>query len=277
MKKIFLAFLIPAVMLALTATLSAEVRVTKVFTDNAVLQRDLPIKVWGWADPGEKVTVTFAGESGEYTACPCGIWLVTLPAMAANTEGQDLVITGKENTLTFKNILIGDLWICSGQSNMEWTIGGSTVTEEEANGDFSLIRFNRARHIQASSPQDELDSGGWIVCKDGAQKNTTAVGFHFAMRLVAETGVPVGLIDSNWGGSNINSWLPDEAWFLLPELEGQGAEIKAKREKGEGDDRGGMYYKMLAPWRHTPIKGAIWYQGARIPTRADSITISRRP
>lgn len=257
MKKLFLSFLAVAL---LAAPAMADVRVSKVFTDNAVLQRDMPVKVWGWADAGEKVAVSFAGQKVETTANDAGKWLVTLQPLAATAEGRDLVIEGN-NTLTLANVIVGDVWICSGQSNMEWTLRQESGTEAEMTGDYSFIRYNRAKHVKAAEPQDEIDTTGWLVCKDNVQRGTTAVGFHFANRLYQETGVPVGLIDSNWGGSNINSWMPDEAWFLLPELEKQGEDIKAKREAGTNQEPGGMYYAMLAPWSNYGIRGAIWYQG----------------
>ncbi len=260
MKKWMLSFLALAAVCCVAAPATADVRVSKVFTDNAVLQRDIPAQVWGWADAGEKVTVSFADQKVEATADADGKWLVKLAPLAACVEGKDLVVAGN-NTLTFANVIVGDVWICSGQSNMEWTLAGESGTEEEMTGDYSFIRFNRAAHIQASSPQEEINATGWQVCKDNAQRHTTAVGFHFANRLYQETGVPVGLIDSNWGGSNIDSWMPDEGWFLLPELEKRGEDIKAKREKGEEEGCGGMFYAMLSPWTKYAIRGAIWYQG----------------
>ncbi|MDO4550875.1 MAG: sialate O-acetylesterase [Planctomycetia bacterium] len=260
MRKYFFTFFLLIMSLMLVASAVADVRVSKVFTDNAVLQRDVSVKVWGWAEAGEHVSVSFADQKVETKADENGKWLITLLPLVASTEGKDLTISGK-NTLVFRNVVVGDVWICSGQSNMEWKLGQQSGTPEEVNGDYSYIRYNRAAHTLASSAQEEINTTGWRVCKEGAQAYTTAVGFHFAVRMFKETGVPVGLIDSNWGGSNINSWMPDEAWFLLPELKKQGENIKANREKGQKEECGGMYYAMIAPWCNYAIKGCIWYQG----------------
>ncbi|MDO4586200.1 MAG: sialate O-acetylesterase [Planctomycetia bacterium] len=251
------------------STVQAEVRLPKTFTDNAVLQRDAPVNIWGWADPGEEITVSFNGQTVSTTACEKGKWNVVLSEMFACCEGQDLVISGS-NTITLKNILIGEVWVCSGQSNMEmplnsWQQPRLACSEEEINGDYSFIRFNRPHHVIAPFPLEDVATDGWKVCKDGVQKDCTATGFHFAVRLHKELGVPVGLIDSNWGGSNINSWIPNEGWFQLPELAEMAQAVKADREAyQEGKDWnpcGGMFNAMMAAWTKYTIRGAIWYQG----------------
>lgn len=252
----------------------ADVTVPKCFTDNGVFQRDKPIVVWGWADPNEEVVVSFNGTVVATTACEKGNWKVELPAEPASFEGKELVVKGK-NTLKFSNIVVGEVWICSGQSNMEMPLNswGQKIkgtdkprlacTEEELNGDYSYIRFNRPQHIVAEEPQKDLQTNGWLVCKDGVQKNCTAAGFHFAVRLHKELDVPVGLIDSNWGGSNINSWIPDEGWNQVPETVEIGKKLIAERHSQEQimAKCGGMYNAMLAPWINYNFRGAIWYQG----------------
>jgi len=197
----------------------ADVAVTNTFTDNAVLQRDKCARVWGTADPGEKVSVSFAGQTKGAIADSNGAWSVILDPMPASNEGKDLVISAK-NTLTFHNVLVGEVWICSGQSNMEmplnsWGQPRLACTEEEINGDYSFIRFNRAKHVVTDEPRNTLESTGWLMCKDGVQKDCTAAGFHFAVRLHQELGCPIGLIDSNWGGSNINSCCFRYGWYVL--------------------------------------------------------------
>ncbi|MDO4630622.1 MAG: sialate O-acetylesterase, partial [Planctomycetia bacterium] len=252
---------------------NAEVKVTKAFTDNAVFQRDVPVCVWGSADAGEKVTVSFHGNSVSTTACAEGCWKVQLPAMAGTFDGQDLTIQGANNTITIKNVVVGEVWICSGQSNMEqplnsWGQPRLACSDEEYTGDYSFIRFNRVAHETTATPAKDVHSAGWQLCKDNVQKNCTACGFHFANRLSKELNVPVGLIDSNWGGSNINSWIPDEGWNQIPETVEVGKQLIAKRTAEMADGKpctyhhaGGMYYAMLAPWKNYTVKGAIWYQG----------------
>ena len=244
----------------------AEVSVPRCFTDNGVLQRGKPICVWGWADPNEEVTVSFNGTSATTVTSQKGNWKVELPAQEASFEGKSLVIEGR-NTLSFSNILVGEVWICGGQSNMEmplnsWGQDRLACTEDEINGDYSFIRFNRPNHVISSEELNDITTPGWRVCKDGVQKDCTACGFHFAVRLNKELGVPVGLIDSNWGGSNINSWIPDEGWNQVAETVEIGKElISTRSEVKDWDKCGGMYNAMLAPWKGYNFRGAIWYQG----------------
>ena len=255
-----------AMTFAYAASARADVTLPKCFSDNAVFQREKPICVWGWADPNEKVTVSFNGSSATTVACEKGNWKVQLPAQEASFEGKDLVVTGN-NTITYTNILVGEVWICSGQSNMEmplnsWGQPRLACTEEEINGDYSFIRFNRPDHVITEEELNDVKTSGWRVCKDGVQKDCTACGFHFAVRLNKELNVPVGLIDSNWGGSNINSWIPDAGWNQIPETVEVGKKLlDARSEAKDWDKAGGMYNAMLAPWKGYNFRGAIWYQG----------------
>ncbi|MGI6401099.1 MAG: sialate O-acetylesterase [Thermoguttaceae bacterium] len=275
MKKTFFSLLIATiVMTACAVTVRADVTVPKCFTDNGVFQRDKPICVWGWADPNEEVTVSFNGSSVTTTTDEQGDWKVELPAEVTSYDGKDLVIEGK-NTLTFSNIVVGEVWICSGQSNMEMPLNSwgqklkgtdeprLACTEEELNGDYSYIRFNRAMHVATDEPQKDFATNGWLLCKDGVQKDCTAAGFHFAVRLHDELDVPVGLIDANWGGSNINSWIPDAGWNQVPETVDVGKQLIAERPNQEHPMAkcGGMYNAMIAPWINYNFRGAIWYQG----------------
>ncbi len=255
MKKSFLLF---AALAAITTVASADVRLPKMFSSNAVLQRDAAVKVWGSADAGEEVTVEFNGQKVSAKACDAGKWCVELKPMAAKCEASDLVVTGK-NAVKLENVVVGDVWVCSGQSNMEWRLGSQSGTEEEYNGDFGFIRFCRDPHVIADEPKDEIADGVWTVCKDGAQKGCTAVGFHFAVRLNKELGVPVGLIDCNWGGSCIETWMPKEAFDLLPKEMAEPILAATEARKHQGASR--MYNAKLAPWTKYAIKGAIWYQG----------------
>lgn len=267
MRKTLFTLLASAVVVsALASTAKADVSLPKCFSDNGVFQREKPISVWGWADPNEEVTVSFNGASATTTACEKGAWKIELPAQEASFEGKELVVKGK-NTLTFTNILVGEVWICSGQSNMEmplnsWGQPRLACTEDEINGDYSFIRFNRPAHVISSEELNNVETAGWRVCKDGVQKDCTACGFHFAVRLNKELNVPVGLIDSNWGGSNINSWIPDAGWNQVPETVEVGKNLLAAREGAKDWDKcGGMYNAMLAPWKGYNFRGAIWYQG----------------
>ncbi|MBR6436766.1 MAG: hypothetical protein IKS45_09685, partial [Thermoguttaceae bacterium] len=168
------------------ATSYADVRLTKAFTDNAVLQRDVPVKVWGYADAGEDVTVKFNGQEVKTKAGDDGKWMVELQPMPALNWGADLVVTGK-NEIVLKNVVVGEVWICSGQSNMEMPLsswyqklpngcGRLACNTEEITGDFSFIRFNRVHHDTAMSEKEDFNSYGWLECKNAVQKDCTAAG-----------------------------------------------------------------------------------------------------
>jgi len=215
-----LAAVVPLLcLLALPA--SAAVRLPKILGENMVLQRGIAVPVWGWAEPGEKVTVAFAGQSKIATADAEGKWMVRLDPLQASTEPRTLSIKGSigNRQSTIGNILVGDVWICSGQSNMEWSLHGSRNGKEEANAaKHPLIRlFNVRGHIKTPAPQSDAP-GQWQVCSPDTVGGFSAVGFFFGRRLLAETGVPMGLIGSNWGGTAIEPWVPPEGFANVAEL-----------------------------------------------------------
>ncbi len=242
----------------------ADVRLPKTFTDNAVLQRDMPVAIWGWADPGETVTVSYADQVVSGVANEEGTWLVRLAPMAGSFEERNLTIKGK-NTLRLNNIVVGDVWVCSGQSNMELPLEGfgrPCGTEEELNGDFSKIRSIKVQYALALQENEDIETYGWRECKDGNQRSCTACGFYFAQRLIKELNVPIGLIDSNWSGSNIVSWIPEEGWSDDPQLVEKHKEFRDNINAIDGAQwHSGMYNAMIAPWTKYAIRGAIWYQG----------------
>ena len=253
----------------------AEIRVSSAFTDNAVLQREKPINIWGWAEPGEKITVSFNGQTVKGEADSSGKWLLQLPAMSGFCEGKELVAEGENNRVALQNIVVGEVWVCSGQSNMEWTLGMGDMmpdgepryaaTFEERTGNYDFVRYNRNEYLLSKTPMDDVVSNsGWVVCKEGQQANCTAVGFHFAVRLYQELHVPVGLISSSWGGSFIESWMPDECWERYPVIRDFGAGKLAERVAAENCEyahAGGMFYAKVAAWIPYTIRGVIWYQG----------------
>ncbi len=184
---------------------SADVRLPNVFSDNMVLQRDQPVPVWGWADAGEEVTVEFAGQSKKTTANEAGKWRVDLDKMDANDRSADLVVRGN-NTVKFGNVVVGEVWVCSGQSNMEWTVRYSATPKEvQAAAKHPLIRHFKVPHRPADVPQDNVKSS-WTVCSPGTVLDYTAVGYHFAKRLHFDLHVPIGLINTSWGGTRIEPW-----------------------------------------------------------------------
>ena len=206
-------------LLGLVTSLNADVVPAPLFTDNAVLQRDKPIPVWGTADAGEKVTVTFAGHSLATTADASGKWRVDLPAQPASATPAELVIAGN-NTVTLANIVVGEVWLASGQSNMEWSLNNTfdQAIDVPASAKFPLIRHIKIKRTVADTPASTvaIDRRTWEVAGPATTGNFSAVGYYFAKDLHELLGVPVGIIGSNWGGTPVESWISAEAYQTVP-------------------------------------------------------------
>lgn len=202
----------------LVGSLPAEVRLAALFTDGAVLQRGQPIRLWGSADPGERVEVEFAGKAATATAGPDGRWLAALPALAASPEGRDLRVAGT-NTITVRDVLIGDVWICSGQSNMEFAVKNA----REGSAAVAAADEPRIRHIKigrrlAEQPVEEFGATAWRRADPAHVGAFTAVGYFFAREMVRETGVPVGIINCTWSGTAVEPWMSAQALAERPEF-----------------------------------------------------------
>jgi sialate O-acetylesterase len=197
----------------------AEVKLPKIFGDQMVIQRDLAVPVWGTAAPDEKVTVRFAEQEKTATADKLGRWTLKLDPMVASDQGRTLEVAGA-NTVQFKEVLVGDVWVCSGQSNMEFGVGGSLNNDKEIPAaQFPLIRlFGVAGHITAPTVQQDLP-GQWRVCAPQTVGSFTAVGYFFGRRLHQEVKVPIGLIGSSWGGTRIEPWTPAVGFRGVPQLQ----------------------------------------------------------
>lgn len=188
----------------------AEVKPNGLFVDNAVLQRGMPVPVWGTARPGEQVTVEFAGQKIVTTA-DNGKWMVRLKPMPANSTPQTITITG-DNEIEIANIVVGDVWIASGQSNMERTLGLAegqkpidNWEQEVASANFPLIRQFRVPNRVSAQPVADVTSK-WVVCSPETAPHFSAVGFFFARELHKTLGVPVGILFSSWGGTEVEAW-----------------------------------------------------------------------
>jgi len=246
----------------------AEVRVTNLFTDHMVLQRDMPCPVWGLADAGEMVKVKIGSSEASAAADASGKWSVKLPAMKMNAAGQDLTISGK-NTITIKDVLVGDVWVCSGQSNMEMNLGGCNAPEDVAAANLPNVRRIKFPHVSLSKPTTDVP-GKWETTTPQNAGGFTAVGFYFARRVQKETGVPIGLLDDSWGGTRIEPWIPVEGFAAEAPLAGILDTVK-KRDAASATvqtnaplDPGqpvALYNGMIYPVVPFGIKGALWYQG----------------
>ncbi|RMF92925.1 MAG: hypothetical protein D6741_14375, partial [Planctomycetota bacterium] len=197
--------------------------VSNIFQTNMVLQRDKPIRVWGWASPGEKVTVSFAGHEATAEADSDRAWEVVLPAVPATTTPQTMVVRGAEDSLTLENILVGDVWLLGGQSNMEFPITNVEDGElEAASANFPMIRLLTMPHGKgfdsvhsferlyewSSWSKRHFRKGDWEICTPETVREFSAIGYVFGRRLHMATGVPIGLIDASIGGTTVETWTP---------------------------------------------------------------------
>ena len=200
-------FLILAAAFTVFGSARAEVLMPKFFSDNMVLQRERPIRVWGHASKNEPVTVRFAGAEASAKADRTGRWEAVLPAMEADATPREMTVAGRTDTVRFTNVVVGDVWLCSGQSNMEWRLDPTTGCEAEiASSANPNIRLLSVGDKIAFEEQEDIDSGQWVECKPETSRVFSAVGYWFGKFIQAETGVPVGLIDSSWGGTDIETW-----------------------------------------------------------------------
>ncbi len=207
--------------LALASVAGAEVRLPHIFGDHMVLQRDAPLPVWGWADPGEEVSVTLGQETQRAKADPGGAWRVTLAPKPAGGP-HELRVEGR-NRITLRDVLVGEVWLCSGQSNMEMgvTLVKDGATEAAAASDPQLRLF-MVPNRPAGQPLSDVDAS-WQVCTPqsiaaGGWGGFSAVGYFFGRELRRELGVPVGLIDATWGGTLIEPWTPRAGFERSPTL-----------------------------------------------------------
>jgi hypothetical protein len=204
------ASLLAGALLLPSVSARAEVTLDTLFQDHAVLQRDRAIPVRGVASPGEKVTVTFGSVSVGGTAGSDGRFSVALPAMPASREPRELVVRGETGEARAHDILVGEVWFCSGQSNMEWTVDGADESDRAKSAAAKLpIRSFKAPHVTANEPKNSVP-GQWRVASAETVGGFTAVGFWFGADLARsfDLEVPIGLVDISWGGTRIEPWIP---------------------------------------------------------------------
>ena len=194
----------------------ADVKLPAMFSDHAVLQRDMALPVWGWADPGEEVTVSIAGQTHKTTADAKGKWRVKLEPLAVG-EPLKLVVEGK-NRLERNDILVGEVWVCSGQSNMEWSVANSSNPDLEiAAADFPNIRVITVTGEGSQTPVEDCD-GKWAAVTPETIKDFTAVGYFFARDVFAARQIPIGIIHASWGGTPAEAWTGEAGLRQLPEF-----------------------------------------------------------
>jgi sialate O-acetylesterase len=300
MRKNFVAcFFVLMVLVAVTAA-NAQVAMPKVLASHMVVQRDLPVHVWGMAGAGEAVSVVFRGETGTTTASRVGRWSVYLkPGEAGGPFTLTVTGTpaagGAEETVALDDVLVGDVWVASGQSNMEFPLRrASTAATDLPNAANSKIRLLIVDKKPADFAQDDIATKGWVESTPETAKDFSAVAWFFAREIEAKEHVPVGVIDSTWGGTPAEAWtrvaaLGEDAslnsvfsyWGKMTDGETD-AELSQKDEQRQRDEAkaagtpipqfpwhpdllswgpGMLWNGMIAPLTPMAIRGVIWYQG----------------
>lgn len=271
--------------MALPFSTQAEIKMPVVFTDNMVLQRGASVPVWGWANDGETVTVQFAGQRVS-TKAKNGKWMVELKSMRANATPSRMTIDGR-NRIELNNILVGEVWLCSGQSNMAWTMLKSDDPQAEiANSANPMLRLFTVQRKKSDTPLEDLDMPwntgvyGWQEASNQSVPDFSAVAYYFGKKLQKDLGVPVGLIHSSWGGSPAEAWTSNETlssnknyredildnyYLQLARHKKALAEGKKSRAPWQPSELYNGMINALVPYA---IKGAIWYQGESNAGRA---------
>jgi sialate O-acetylesterase len=287
------------VLLSTIRTAHADITLPKVLASYMVVQRQAPVHIWGWAAVGEKVTVSFRGEVKETIADNVGAWQVYLSPGKAGGPFE-LVVRGL-NSIILNDILVGDLWIASGQSNMEMPMVGfppgvrlKDAEKEIAAANYPQIRIMRLALTSSTYPLEDANlASSWQICSPESIRNFSAVAYFFARDLQSEEKVPIGIVDSTWGGTPAASWVSLPALTsradLLPflalyagmmqnhakdirELATEGIQDEQKSMRQQPPKHGrhrdvlawqpaALYNGMIAPLTPLPIKGVIWYQG----------------
>jgi sialate O-acetylesterase len=266
----------------LSLPLEADVRLPAMFTDNMVIQQRMPVPIWGWADEGEVVKVQFGGQRQTATAKE-GKWSVRLKALKAGGPAT-LIVTGK-NRLEVKNVLVGEVWVCSGQSNMELALSRSFESGADiANSANAQIRLFTVPKLRAAAPTNDVQAA-WQLCQPETTTNFSAVAYYFGRALQRDRKVPVGLIHTSWGGSPAEVWMSEAVLNADPEYKRDildtypAALSKYEKAKEEARKQGKgapwppwrpaeLYNGMIAPLLPYAIGGAIWYQGESNAGRA---------
>lgn len=233
------------------------------FCDHAVLQRDVRVPVWGWADSGAKVTVIFGGQSESTLVNGDGKWMVYLKPMPASTKSRALIVKSPGHSpVTVHDILVGDVWLCSGQSNMEMGIGLCSTSNDVATAGQPLLRLLAVPKRSSPEPQALLDCH-WSACTpqtvmQGGWRGFSAVAFYFGRQIQQELNVPVGLIHASWGGSTIAAWSTKESLLSPGDFTSEAPSLHRPIEQHNPTY---LYNGMISPLLPFAIKGAIWYQG----------------
>ncbi len=258
MRSSGIAVALAAAVCVASTPLWADVAMHSLFTDNAVLQRGISLPVYGTAAEGEKVTVQFRGQTAS-TIVTQGKWMVRLKSVKAGGP-YDMVVTGN-NKITIKNLLVGDVWVCSGQSNMQWSLAQSHGGKEAiATSENPMIRLYSVPFTISATPVEDVKQS-WQLCNPNTVPGFTGVGYFFGRALQQAEKVPIGLINSSLGGTRVEAWTSPSV--LDPKDAAQWAKDRPTWPEWaqKPNDPSVLYNGMINPLIPYGIKGAIWYQG----------------
>ena len=266
--------------LLLTTLSSASLHLPAIISDHMVLQQQAPVQLWGWAKPGETVTASIGNNSSSTTTDEHGNWQVSLPAMDAGGP-YELTVSGSENELRVVDVLVGEVWLGSGQSNMQWPVSRATNNEKEiASSEHFGIRMFTVEHKATATPQTDVN-GRWLVAHPDHTGDFSAVGYYFSRHLHQKLDRPVGFIHSSWGGTRVEAWMgrtafsrPALASFLSEEEEAvklnRTSEKASIKNSASQNEISHLFNAMIAPITTYRIKGVVWYQGERNANRGES-------
>ena len=269
----FLAVILFACNLSAAETL----RLPNIFGDKMVLQRDKPVRIWGWAEAGAEVTAQFAGQSKPIKADADGKWTLQLDKLKTSFEGRELVVSSGPEKIELTDVLVGEVWVCGGQSNMEWSLRGSRDSDlEVASADSPQIRFIRLPKVSRINPQEDFPvanktnrEGNWRQAIPEQVENCTAVGYYFAQRISRRLKVPVGLIDVSWGGTMAQHWVLKETLKPFPEMQPYHQKfetaLKTWRDGGRKEGADKRFTADVMAWEKT--RAAAKAEGKREPRR----------
>jgi sialate O-acetylesterase len=255
--------LIPCFLLFATCFAHAQIKLPKIIGSNMILQRNQPVPVWGWAGAGKVVKVTFAGQQKSVLANTNGYWKLMLSSLTTSDKPQSMVITSDTSKIELTNILVGEVWLGSGQSNMEYLM--KLAHAKPAKGvDSAALELNvtipqiRLFKVEKKLSLPDVTTTGWNESGGVALQQFSAPAYYFAKRLYYALHIPIGMIASSWGGSRIEPWTPESAYSTLPAFKN---EVALKPLVIDSMAPGKYYESMIHPLAPFAIRGVIWYQG----------------
>ncbi|CAM4371283.1 sialate O-acetylesterase [Zobellia roscoffensis] len=264
-------FIVAFLMIIAYQPIWAKIELPNIFSDNMVIQRNEKVLLWGWANTGEEITIHTSWDNKEYLVKTTidAKWKLEIDTPGAGGPYK-ISFKGNENEIALKNVMLGEVWLASGQSNMEWSAttnkGIDNAEEEIENANYPNIRFFTVPRRTSDFPQENIP-GSWVVCTPETMKDFSAVAYFFARRLQGELDVPIGLIDNAWGGSPAEVWTPKSVFDAHEDLKlsAEGLEETPWSPVSPSQVYNGMVHA-ITPFK---IAGTIWYQGESNRGRAN--------